>query len=107
MIIRNVAGRAEYSSEKMGKVTLAAGDFLYAGMNCFAPGQEHKTHVHADQDKMYLVVEGEGEAIIGDETSAVRAGDLVLATAGVPHGLRNTSGANLAVLVIFGPPPRK
>jgi len=107
MIVRNVPGRAEYSSEKMGKVTLATGDFLYAGMNCFAPGQAHKAHVHADQDKMYLVVEGEGEAIVGDETSFIRKGDLVLARAGVPHGLRNTGTANFAVLVIFAPPPKK
>ena len=107
MIVRNLAVQAQYSVDKMGKVSLAAGDYLYAGMNCFAPGQEHKAHVHADQDKLYLVVEGEGEAILGEETSTIRTGDLLLAKAGVPHGLRNTSNTNFAVLVIFAPPPKK
>lgn len=107
MIIRGVPGRAEFSPEKMGKVTLAAGGFLYAGMNCFLPGQEHKAHVHEDQDKLYLVTEGEGEATLGEEITQVRTGDLILARAGVPHGLRNTGTANFAVLVVFAPPPKK
>lgn len=91
----------------MGKVPLAAGEHLYAGMNCFLPGQEHRAHVHADQDKLYYVLAGAGEAQVGEETHAVSAGDLVLAPAGVVHGLRNTGSAPLIVLVVFGPPPRK
>lgn len=106
MIIRQVAERAEFPADKMGKVRLAAGEFLYAGLNCFAPGQEHKAHTHADQDKLYYVVQGSGEASLGDKTAAVEAGDLVLAPAGVLHGMRNTSDAPLIVLTLFAPPPK-
>ena len=106
MIVKNVAGRAEFSAEKMGKVSLGAGAHLYAGLNCLLPGQEHQAHVHADQDKMYVVVAGRGEAQVGDEVHDVEAGDLILATAGVVHGLKNTGIEPFSVLVVFGPPPK-
>lgn len=107
MILNNIAARAEFGSSKMGKVRLASAAHLYAGLNCFLPGQEHAAHVHADQDKMYVVLEGRGEASVGDDARAVAAGDLVFAPAGVPHGLKNTGEENLVVLVVFSPPPKK
>lgn len=107
VILRGIAGKAWFQSEKMGKVSLAAGEHLYAGLNCFESGQEHKAHVHAGQDKMYMVLEGTGEAMVGEATETVAPGDLILATAGVVHSLRNTGPARLVVLVVFGPPPTK
>ncbi len=107
MIIRQAAAQAVFSPEKMGKASIAAGDYLYAGLNCFEPGQEHKAHAHADQDKLYVVLEGSGEAMVGEETGEVSAGDVVLARAGVVHSMRNSGTARLVVLVVFGPPPRK
>ena len=107
MILTNIAARAEFSEEKMGKLTLAKGGYLYAGLNCFLPGQEHKAHTHEGQDKMYVILEGSGEATVGEHTSQVTTGDLVLAPSGVVHSLRNTGAANLVVLVVFAPPPSK
>jgi quercetin dioxygenase-like cupin family protein len=91
----------------MTKQTLAKGDYLYAGLNCFLPGQEHKAHTHDGQDKMYVILEGSGEAMVGELVQPVTAGDLVLAPSGVVHSLRNTSAASLVVLVVFAPPPAK
>lgn len=107
MVIQSVVDKAAFNAEKMGKVSLAAGEHLYAGMNCFLPGQAHHAHVHADQDKLYYVLAGQGEAQVGEEIHAVRAGDLVLAKAGVLHGVKNTGPEPLSVLVVFGPPPRR
>ncbi len=107
MIIRGAAGRAEFSDAKMGKVSLASGHHLYAGLNCFLPGQEHKAHVHADQDKMYVVLDGSGVATVGDTSEPVAAGDVIFAPAGVPHGMKNDSAAPLTVLTVFAPPPRR
>lgn len=107
MILSNIAARAEFSDTKMGKVSLASGDHLYAGLNCFLPGQQHAVHIHADQDKMYFVIEGSGEASVGDDVRPVSAGDIVFAPAGIIHGMKNTGAANLVVLVVFSPPPTK
>lgn len=105
IIVRAAAGHAEFSPDKLGKVSLVAADHLYAGLNCFLPGQEHQAHTHVDQDKMYLILDGSGEVQLGDEISAVAPGDLILAPAGVVHGIRNTGIDSLVVLVVFSPPP--
>lgn len=105
MIIRAAAGRAEFNGAKMGKVSLASGAHLYAGLNCFLPGQEHKAHIHADQDKMYVVLDGSGVATVGETVEPVSEGDVIFAPAGVPHGIRNDSGSPLTVLTVFAPPP--
>ncbi len=107
MIVSRIAAQATFNQEKMAKQTLAKGDYLYAGLNCFLPGQEHKAHTHEGQDKLYVILEGSGEAMVGHATAPVTAGDLVLAPSGVVHSLRNTSAANLVVLVVFAPPPAK
>jgi len=107
MILDHIAARAEFGESKLGKVSLAIGEHIYAGLNCFLPGQEHKAHVHADQDKMYLVLEGRGEASVGNETREVAGGDMVFAPAGVVHGMKNTGETNLIVMVVFSPPPKK
>ncbi|MFN7932303.1 MAG: cupin domain-containing protein [Bryobacteraceae bacterium] len=107
MIIHDPASRAQFAAEKMGKVTLGAGTHLYAGLNCFEPGQEHHAHVHADQDKLYVVLAGTGEATVGDETASVQTGDVILAPAGVLHSMRNPGPARLTVMIVFAPPPKK
>jgi len=107
MIITHTLSKAQFSPEKMGKVTLGAGEHLYAGLNCFEPGQEHKAHTHAGQDKLYVVLEGSGEATVGEETAVVSAGAVILAPAGVPHSMRNPGPHRLAVLIVFAPPPAK
>jgi quercetin dioxygenase-like cupin family protein len=106
MILRDAAARAVFSADKMSKVTLGAGDRLFAGLNCFEPGQSHHAHVHPEQDKLYVILAGEGEAEVGPERARVRVGDVILAPAGVPHALANPGPERLTALVVFSPPPR-
>lgn len=106
MVLHGIAGLAEFHTGRMTRVALASGGRIHAGLNCFLPGQEHAAHVHADQDKLYQVFSDSGEAIIGSQTHAVAAGDLVLAPAGVAHGMRNPGPEPLVVLVVMAPPPR-
>ena len=107
MIIHAPSAQAQFSAEKMGKVTLGAGNYLYAGLNCFEPGQSHQAHVHADQDKLYVVLEGTGEASVGGESAVVNTGDVILAPAGVTHSMSNPGPGRLTVMIVFAPPPKK
>lgn len=107
MIIRAAASKASFQSEKMGKVTLCGGDYLYAGLNCFESGQQHAAHAHANQDKIYFVLEGSGVATVGEERSEVGPGDLIFAGSGVLHSMSNAGPDRLVVLVLLGPPPKK
>jgi quercetin dioxygenase-like cupin family protein len=107
MIIADPRLQAVFQTQKMGKSTLARGEHLYAGLNAFEPGQEHAAHTHADQDKLYCVLEGEAEVTLDSRTDRVGTGAVVFAAAGVPHGIRNPGPGRLLVLVVFGPPPKQ
>jgi len=97
---------AAFNPEKMGKSTLFMSDHMMVGLNAFEPGQEHPLHAHADQDKVYHVVEGRGLFLLEGREVEMDAGAMLVAPAGVPHGVRNTSGERLIVLVVMAPPPR-
>jgi len=91
----------------MGKATLFESPRLLVGLNAFEPGQEHALHAHAGQDKVYHVIEGEGLFLLQGRTLAMKAGDLLVAPDGVPHGVRNTGKVRLLVLAILAPAPQK
>lgn len=97
---------AVYSRDRMGKSTLFQSERLLVGLNAFEPQQEHALHAHAGMDKMYLVIEGEGMFLLDDRELPMRAGDLLMAPEGVPHGVRNTGAGRLLVLAALAPSPR-
>jgi mannose-6-phosphate isomerase-like protein (cupin superfamily) len=89
----------------MGKSTLFESSRLLVGLNAFEPGQAHPLHAHAGMDKVYAVVEGEGVFLLEDRELPMRAGDLLIAPEGVPHGVRNTGKERLLVLAVLAPAP--
>lgn len=89
----------------MGKSTLYQSPRLLVGLNAFEPGQAHALHAHAGLDKVYHVLEGEGRFLLDGQELPMKAGDLLVAPEGVPHGVRNTGTARLLVLAILAPAP--
>ena len=98
--------RAHFSSQKMTKVDLVSTKQMLVGLNCFAPGQEHQPHVHRGQDKVYLVLAGEGRFSLGAAESTLREGDLLHCPSEVPHGVINHGSEPLVVLTLISPHPR-
>ena len=96
---------AVYTPEKMGKTTLFRSDRVMVGLNAFEPGQEHKLHSHAGMDKVYHVLEGEGLFLLEGREARMRAGTLLVAPEGAPHGIRNTGTGRLLVLAVLAPAP--
>ena len=99
------ADHAVYTPDKMGKSTLFESPRLLVGLNAFEPGQSHALHAHAGMDKVYTVVEGEGVFLLAGRELPMRAGDLLVAPEGVPHGVKNSGTARLLVLAILAPAP--
>jgi len=99
------ADHAEWRPDKMGKSTLFESPRLLVGLNAFEPGQSHALHAHAGMDKLYYVVEGEGMFLLEGAELPMRAGDVLVAPDGVPHGVRNSSGARLLVMAVLAPSP--
>jgi len=98
---------AQFSSNKMAKVTLYQSERLFLGLNCFEPGQEHQLHSHPGQDKAYLVLKGQGLFLLPQGEQPLQEGDMLVAPANVPHGIRNTGNQSLIVLVLMSPPPEQ
>jgi quercetin dioxygenase-like cupin family protein len=96
---------AEWRSDKMGKTTVFESPRLLVGLNSFEPGQSHALHAHAGMDKLYFVVEGSGVFLLDGRELQMRAGDLLVAPEGVPHGVKNTGGQRLLVLAVLAPAP--
>ena len=107
MFVQRVSSFAQFMPDRMGKSTLAQGGFLFAGLNCFEPGQEHAPHAHAGQDKLYLILEGSGMVQIGDQTERLSPGDAAFAPSGIVHSISNPGPERLVVMAILGPPPLK
>ena len=100
---REHAGEA---AEKFFKTTLWQGEHVMVGLNCLEANQAQGVHAHQGADKFYFVLEGVGRFKIGDEERSETIGALVIAPAGVPHGVTNASDQRLSLLVAISPGPK-
>ena len=105
MKVVSLADFQEFSSEKLKKHNLFQTSRFFCDVYCFEPGQEQKGHVHANQDKVYMVLDGQGTFRVGDQEQVLGPGQGTLASAGEEHGVANHSSARLRVLVFMAPNP--
>ena len=97
--------RVAFQDGKMARHRLAATARLHTDLYCLRPGQSQAAHVHEEQDKLYVGVEGRAQIRIGAEVDWLEPGVLVVAPAGVEHGLENPTEAPFVALVVVAPPP--
>ena len=100
-----IAEAISFSEEKMKKNSLFDSPHLFYDAYCLLPGQHQKVHAHESSDKIYYVLEGTGRFTVGGEEQDLGEGHVVIARAGVPHGVRNASDKNLVLLVTMAPRP--
>jgi len=105
MKVVNLSDYHQFSSEKMKKNNIFQTQRLFCDVYCFEPSQEQKGHVHGDQDKVYLVLEGQGTFKVGTEERVLGPGQGTMAPAGEPHGVFNHTSVRLKVLVFVAPNP--
>lgn len=107
MFLGQISRLATFNDGKMAKATLATGEFLFAGLNCFEPGQDHSLHAHEGQDKLYVILEGTAEVQVGEQRQLLAAGDGAFAPCGAPHSIHNPGPGRLVVLAVLAPPPHR
>jgi quercetin dioxygenase-like cupin family protein len=88
------------------KSTIFLSPNMLVGTDCLEPGQLQPTHQHAGRDKMYYVIEGEGEFTIGEEARRLGPGGLAWAPADTPHGVTNVGEGRLIMLIAMAPEPK-
>jgi quercetin dioxygenase-like cupin family protein len=64
------------------------------------PGCRLGTHTDSAEE-ILLILEGEAEATVGEERVRVRAGDMAVVPAMVPHALRNAGDQTVRVVGFF------
>ena len=96
--------RVRFDPERVAKADLVRGDRLFAGLNCFEPGQQQPVHTHSGSEKFYFLLSGKARLAVGPDEMDAEAGDMIWAPAGVPHGVV-TVYERTTMLVAMAPPP--
>ena len=74
--------------------------FTVIAVTEMAPGARAGLHTQPDQQELLYVLEGGGHFTIDGQTSAVKAGDAILARAGAEFALSNSGSIVLWYLVV-------
>ena len=91
--------------DKAYKHTFFQSERLLTGLNCLQPGQGQHIHIHAEQDKFYLVLAGVGRFSVDGEEKECGPGELILAPAGIDHGVTNDGDTVLTFMTVIAPFP--
>ena len=66
-------------------------------------GDDSKLHTQPDHDEIVIVIDGEAEFMVADETRHVRPGDFVFIPRNTLHGRVRTITESMSALSIFAP----
>jgi quercetin dioxygenase-like cupin family protein len=102
---KKLAEAMQFSPEKMTKNGVFETERFFCDTYCFEAGQSQSAHTHANEDKVYYVLEGRGVFTVGAEERELGAGEIALAPAGQNHGVANRSQQRLVTLVFVTPKP--
>jgi mannose-6-phosphate isomerase-like protein (cupin superfamily) len=83
---------------------IVTGDHSQVVVMTIPPGGEIGEEVHEDNDQLLVFIEGEGQAILGGQTSPVAPNRLVFVPAGTRHNFVNTGRVPLRLVTVYAPP---
>ncbi len=86
---------------------LATGPHSQVVVMSIPPGGDIGEEVHDDVDQTLVFVQGEGQAILDGQESAVAVDRLVQVPAGTRHNFVNTGKVDLRLYTIYAPPEHK
>ena len=104
-VFKSVAAATNFQPEKMKKNSLFSSERFFCDVYAFEAGQSQKGHRHAGSDKVYFVLDGEGDFRVDAEESRLGPGAAVYCPAGSEHAVTNPGPGRLSLLVFMAPPP--
>jgi quercetin dioxygenase-like cupin family protein len=82
------------------------GDKLSAVTFTMLPGQVHEAHMHTDMTQAWIILEGTGEAILGNgRRDVVGPGTMIVHHPTQMHGIVNIGDTNLVYINVSERPP--
>ncbi|MCM2264754.1 MAG: cupin domain-containing protein [Desulfuromonadales bacterium] len=96
----NYREQIAYSDVKANKIVISEAEHARTTLWCLKPGQHIHAHVHAG-DHVWVVLEGEGTFLSeGQSGLPVKAGSVVVAAAGISHGIDNNGSGGLVFVSV-------
>lgn len=77
------------------------------GVATFDAGKGNVEHVHSNCEEIVFLLDGEVQHTLGDQSSRLASGDLIVVPRGVPHRLFNDGSSAARALVVFSSPDRR
>ena len=105
MNVKSLTDARKFDPAKPAKTALFGSDRMACDVIGLSPGQQQKPHVHAESDKLYMVIEGSGDFNVNGELREVGEKNVVYVPAGVEHSVKNEGGSNLTLLIVMSPSP--
>ncbi len=84
-----------------------AGAEMTVGVATFHAGKGNAEHIHPNCEEVVYIMDGEVEHTLGDQSTVLRAGDLIVVPRGVRHHLINHGDAPLHAYIVFSSPDRQ
>ena len=76
---------------------------MTVGVTEIPPMGTNGMHTHEDKEEIIYVLDGSGEAIVGDSTEKLEPNTAVLFPLGVPHVTNNLTDKPMKYIFIFNP----
>jgi mannose-6-phosphate isomerase-like protein (cupin superfamily) len=67
-------------------------------------GSDIGVETHPNVEQLIFIASGQGKAVLNGAESAVRPGDVVVATPGTRHDIVNTGTEPLRIYTVYAPP---
>lgn len=64
------------------------------------PGGTNEPHSHSDEEQIYLIKEGEGLMVVGEEKREVKAGDAIYLPPKITHAFYNTWNEPCVIIAV-------
>lgn len=113
MFHENISGACHFAIKELTKENNNFRQVIFTGKHSqlvvmsLNPGQEIGEEVHPNIDQILFLVEGEGKAVINDQSSDFRKKEVVFVPAGLKHNFINTGDEALKLYTVYSPPAHK
>jgi mannose-6-phosphate isomerase-like protein (cupin superfamily) len=67
-------------------------------------GEDIGEETHGNIDQIFFVIDGDGEALVDDETFGIDEHDVVFVPAGTKHNIKNIGNEILKLCTVYSPP---
>ena len=100
--VRSMQTDASTASQPIKRMFLSDGDFMSANVSVLEePGDA--LHTQASHDEIVVVLEGDVDFRVGEESQRVRPGDFIFIPRNTIHGPIISDGQRFAALSVFAP----